>query len=117
MIMVLLMDVVQRNESKIQSVLVYLSNGGAYHNMTQLSVHCGIIWVCLLLEIDYAVFVCTIPGHSCSNMAEIVILILNLAFQGLYLARAAKYKGNERMMKRCSGLSEIRAAAKNSVDF
>ena len=50
-------------------------------------------------------------------MVEIVILILNLALQGLSLDRATMDKGNERIMKRSSGLSEIRAAAKKSVNF
>ena len=41
--MVLLMDVVRWYESKIQSMLVYLSDGGDDHKTTHLYVQCGII--------------------------------------------------------------------------
>ena len=41
--MVLLMDVVRWDESKIQSMLVYLSDGGDDHNTTHIYVQCGII--------------------------------------------------------------------------
>ena len=97
--MVLLMDVMQWDESKIRSMLVYMRDGVADHNMTHLSVQCDIISVFLLLELDKSIFVCTIPGHSWSNMVEIVILILNLALQGLSLARAPIKKLNEIIMK------------------
>ena len=115
--MVLLMDVMQWDESKIRSMLVYMRDGGADHNMTHLSVQCGMISVCLLLKLDYSIFVRTIPGHSWSNVVERVMLILNLVLQGVYLACADTDTGNERIMKRCSRLVKIRAAARNTVYF
>ena len=61
--MVLLMDMVRWDESKLQSVVVYLSNGEADQNRTPISVQCCIISVCVFLKLDYAVFFHTIPGQ------------------------------------------------------
>ena len=97
-------------------MLVYLSDGGADHNMTHLSAQCGIITVCILLKLDYAVFFCIITGHSLSNVVERVMSVLNLSLQGVYLARAAMDTGKF-IMKRCCGSAEILAAAKSSVYF
>ena len=97
--MMLLIDLVRSDKPKIQSMLVYLSDDGDDHNVTHLYVQCGIILVCLLLKIYNAICFSTIPGYSWSNMVEIVILILNLALQGLSLARAPIKKLNEIIMK------------------
>ena len=63
--MVLLMDMVRWDESNLQSVVVYLSNGEADQNMTPISVQCCIISVCVFLKLDYAIFSHTIPGQMC----------------------------------------------------
>ena len=71
--MVFLMDVVRWYESKLQSMSVYMNDGGDDHSINHLSIHCGIISVCLLLKLDYAIFFRTITGHYWSNVAERVM--------------------------------------------
>ena len=88
------MELVQWDESKIQSVLVYLSDDGDDHNVTHIYVQCGIISVFLLLKLDYAVIsvpFLAIPGQM---WFERVMLILNLDFQGVYLSRASMDTGS-----------------------
>ena len=71
----------------------------------------------LLLDLDMAVLIRTVTGHSWANYVERTMSIFNMAMNGTSLARPSMDERNESIMARCNGLGDIRAAGAESSDF
>jgi hypothetical protein len=70
-------------------VLVIKTDGGLDRNCTFASVQLAYLCLALELDLDQLILLRTAPGQSYVNPVERVMSVLNLAIQGLALARAA----------------------------
>jgi hypothetical protein len=68
-------------------VLFGLTDGGSEHRMTFASVPIALIGLFRLLDVDFAVFVRTCPGHSWTNPVERCVPLLNTALSGVAVDR------------------------------
>ena len=93
------------------NVLLKYTDGGVDHRNTLEAVKCAAI--CLFKEhnLDMLVLCRCAPGHSWRNPAERVMSILNLGLQNCSLEREKVNEDDEKLLKKCGSMSEIRQMA------
>jgi hypothetical protein len=89
-------------------VLVIKTDGGPDRNCTFASVQLAYLCLALELDLDQLILLRTAPGQSYVNPVERVMSVLNLAIQGLALARAASSDELEAKLKGASSIESIR---------
>ena len=99
------------------AVLLLQTDGRADHNPQHVAVQAAALALVLLLDLDMAVLIRTVAGHSWANYVKRTMSIFNMEMNGTSLARPSMDERNESIMARCNGLGDIRAAGAESSDF
>jgi hypothetical protein len=89
-------------------VLVIKTDGGPDRNCTFAGVQLAYLCLVLHLDLDMLILLRTAPGQSYVNPVERVMSVLNLAMQGLALARARCSDELEAKLKGASSVKSIR---------
>lgn len=76
------------NYTSINPVLAMYTDGGPDHRLTYVSVQIALIALFLELDLDFLCAIRTPPHNSWKNPAERIMSILNLALQGVGIARS-----------------------------
>jgi hypothetical protein len=69
------------------AVLLLQTDGGADHNPQHVAVQAASLALVLLLDLDMAVLIRTVAGHSWANYVKRTMSIFNMAMNGTSLAR------------------------------
>ena len=90
-------------------------DGGPDHRLTYASVQQSLLAMFIQLDLDFLCAVRTPPHNSWKNPAEKIMSILNLALQGVGIARTKT--GHEEQLQKCKNMKQIREAAKSLPDM
>ena len=93
-------------------VLVY-SDGGFDHRITYLTTKIALISLFLRCDLDFLAAVRTAPYQPWKNPVERIMLILNLALQGVGLMRKEMPPKFEAVISSCKSVKDIRSACFN----
>ena len=99
---------VLQSHSFSKPVLFIYSDGGPDHRLTYVNVQLSLICLFLKFNLDYLCAGRTAPHHSWRNPVERIMSILNLGLQCVGLARSEMSAEFEAIVKKCSGLAELR---------
>ena len=83
-----LKKILSSQESSVQPMLLLYTDGGPDHRLTYISAQIALLALFLQLDLDFFCAVRTPPYNSWKNPAERIMSILNLALQGVGIARA-----------------------------
>ena len=92
-------------------VLMVYSDGGPDHLITWGSVKLSWIAVFRKLDLDMLIAFRTAPNHSWANPVERIMSMLNIAYHNVSLSREECSATVEQIIRRCSGMSALRAKA------
>ena len=91
-------------------MLFVKTDGGPDRNCTFVAVQLAYLCLALELDLDMLVLLRTAPGQSYVNPVERVMSVLNLAFQGLALAREECEAKTDAALKTANGIKAVRQA-------
>lgn len=95
-------------------MLLLYTDGGPDHRLTYVSVQIALLALFVELDLDFLCAVRTPPYNSWKNPAERVMSILNIALQGVGIARAKlKTTSGEEQLQKCKNMKAIRELAKS----
>ena len=97
------------NDNK--EILCLYTEGGPDHRLTYLSVKLALICYFLKSDKDMIIAVRTPPYNSWKDPAERMMSILNIAMQGVGLAKEKMSDETEQQLGDCSSMKQIRAQA------
>ena len=100
-------NVLQKNSFSTPVLFLY-SDGGPDHRLTYVNVQLSLICLFLKLNLDYLCAGRTAPHQSWRNPVERIMAIFNLGLQCVGLARTQMSSEFEAIIKKCSGLGELR---------
>ena len=110
-----LKQILETHFTSIQPILVLYMDGGPDHRLTYASVQQSLLAMIIQLDLDFLCAVRTPPHNSWKNPAERIMSILNLALQGVGIARTKT--GHEEQLQKCKNMKHIREAAKSLPDM
>lgn len=96
--------------TSVNPLLASYTDGGPDHRLTYVSVQIALIALFLELDLDFLCAIRTPPHNSWKNPAERIMSILNLALQGVGIARSQT--AFEDLLQRCKTMKQIRELAK-----
>lgn len=92
-------------------ILASVADGGPDHNVRHGQTQLALISSFQRHNLDMLVAINTCPGNSWANPPERIMSILNIALYGVSLARDEMDSRNEKLLRRCSNMKEIREKA------
>lgn len=101
---------VRKNECS-PSVVMKFSDGGTDQRNTLEAVKVSLICVFRELNVDLLIAARCAPGQSWTNPVKRVMSILNIGLQNCALERTAGCEEDEKLLKPCGGMDDIRKAA------
>jgi len=90
-------------------VLLVYRNGGPDHRPTFMPVQRALMYLFLILDLDYLCAVLTPPGHSWRNPAERIMSFRNVGLQIVEIMRTQCSDDLETTLRKCNNIKDIRS--------
>lgn len=101
----------------VKPIHIKYSDGGTEHRTLLIKVQLSLMATFKLLGLDLLIACRTAPGQSWQNPVERVMAILNIGLQNCALEREQATEDIEKLLKRCTSMSEIRKAAEKTPEL